>query len=102
MKRERPKSVSLTKGVGRRERTLAGSVEGKGREVRRMSAQSWALAGSHRGMKNEHTFELDVAMNEADLVHPPDCSAQLAKHPPRESLGDARVPVGDKVEQLPA
>lgn len=39
MKRERPKSVSLTKGVGRVERTLEGSAEGKGREVRRMSAR---------------------------------------------------------------
>lgn len=37
MKRERPKSVSLIKGVGRESRTVEGSEVGKGRYVRRMS-----------------------------------------------------------------
>lgn len=39
MKRERPKSVSLMKGVGRERRTVDGSQVGKGRYVKRMSGQ---------------------------------------------------------------
>ena len=50
------------------------------------------------------TFELDVAGDEPDAVHPPDSPAQLAEHAPEDRLREARVRLGrrDEVKELPA
>lgn len=105
MKRDRPKSVSLTKGEGKEDRRDEGEAQGKGRHVRRMSARANEGERARRIVSTDscgRTLELDVAVHESDLVHPPDGRAQLAKHSAREAFGHLRMPVGEKVEELAA
>jgi hypothetical protein len=106
-KRESPKSVNLTKGVGSVESTAEGDAQGNGRAVRRISGRAKHVSsGAHSACSAARTatltFELDVTVHETDLVHPADCRQQLAKDSPREAFRKVRVPAGEEIEELAA
>jgi hypothetical protein len=113
MKRDRPKSVSLTSGTGRRSRgTEPVDVGGrlKGLTVKRMSAKVLAIVSK---VIVALTLKLDVTVDNLDLVQPRDCTTQLSKDTPHETLADvvsrtrdehalAVLVVFDEGKQLPA
>ena len=54
------------------------------------------------GRERARTLELDVAVDEADLVHPPDGGTQLAEDATDEGFGEVAVVEFEEVKELAA
>lgn len=91
MNRDKPKSVSLTRGVGSESSgMLLVDVGGSrnGLTARSMSSRRVSHARMVSGHGVSLTLQLDVPMHHSDLVQPSDTFGQLAVNPPYEAFPD--------------